>query len=366
MTSRMMHGAILLSLGFLVSPLKVDAESIDESTRYVDFGAIAKGCGITQIGIYPDAHLLTLIGSIVLPPRSGSPEEQVTLSGILYRNGKGPWLRSAISDQVGTHSITRLPNGKWLLNDGAHNRMLQIDDLSGEGKIVSRYELGGVALMYPHDQIVDPTTGYIYVVDGNGRLYRFQDLEGPVEVWTFTPEQFGYARSLSWFDGHVHIIHTSRGEVIRIDDYTKHAFTVFKSPRPANRRLIWQWTPYGDAPSGTLETTGLVLDSVRKGDDGWYYASNDFNHTWALGGDPRPARLIRWRTWEDFEAGKWQDLSSYIQPSDMPLFPYFLTIYRDILYAGLIDREDRPKPGKNESPCGYNNILQLDLRSIGR
>jgi len=358
---RRLYVAIIIVTVCLSICMNCRASTAPESSRYVNLGAIGKACGITQVGIYPD--MTTLVGTIF--PNPAAPSEVAKLSGILYRRGDGPWLRAPISDEVGSHSLTRLPDGRWLVNDTAHNRMVRVDDLGSKDGIVSRYELGGVALLAPHDQLVDPGSGYVYVIDGNARLYRFRDLEGPVDVWTFTADQLKYARSLSWFDSHLHIIHSSRGEVIRIDDYAKRQFTVFKSPRPRKPGL-WVDSPYGDVDSGALDTTGLVLDSVKKSDDGWYYGSNDFSLTWSMGGNPWPDRLIRWRTWKEFEDGKWEDLSSYIPRSDLPTFPYFLTIYRDILYAGAVSRDDAPAAGKYASPCGYQTIMMLDLRSIGR
>jgi len=333
-----------------------------EGNRYLNLALNGKACGVVQIALYPDTQ--TIIGSIV-PINQLTPENpRSTLEGILYRHGDGPWLRAPISDQVGAHSLIRLPSGRWLMNDGAHGRMVEVDDLSGAGKVISKYELGGIALQYPHDQIVDPKTGYIYVID-LGRLFRFKDLEGPVDIWSFTPEQLVYSRSLAWFDDHLHIINTSRGEVMRIDDFDKRLLTVFKSPRP-HIEGVTVATPFGDVDSGALSTTGLVLDSVVKSDDGWYYGSNDFSQAYAMGGDPRPARLIRWRSWEDFAHGNWQDLSAYIPASDVPLFPYKLMIHNDILYAGVVSRDIVPKTGQYASPCGYETIMMLDLHAIGR
>lgn len=354
----------VLACSALLSSAAAAAPNSDQQDggRYINLGNIGRACSVTQVGIYPD--VTTIAGTIYLNPKPGHPEEITKLSGILYRRGDGPWLRAPISDEVGSHSLTRLPNGRWLINDGQHNRMVEVGDLSSKDGAVIRYELGGVALFYPHDQVVDPDTGYIYVIDGE-RLYRFKDLEGKVDVWTFSRAQLHYARSLSWFDGHLHIIHTSRGEVFRIDDFDKHLFTVFKSPRPRTGGL-WVDTPFEDVDGGALDTTGLVLDSVKKSDDGWYYGSNDFSLMWAMGGNPWPARLIRWRTWQDFEQGKWEALSAYIPPADVPIFPYFLTIYKDVLYAGTVSRDTVPGTGKWASPCGFQGLMFLDLRAIGK
>ena len=95
---------------------------------------------------------------------------------------------------------------------------------------------------------------------------------------------------MSWFDGHLHIIDSSRGEVIRIDDYAKHRFTTFRSPRP-DRTNPKPFLSYGDHDfmGGSLSVTGLILNDVEKAGD-WYYGSNMFTRDFALGGDPRPTR----------------------------------------------------------------------------
>jgi hypothetical protein len=299
-------------------------------------------CSTPQIGIWDDVITYQADG------------------GIFYRAGDGPWRKSPIP--LPGHSLARMPNGHWIMNYTAEDgQLVEVDDLSGIGNKITRSEVAGEKLVRPHDQVIDPTTGYVYVIDGNRRLYRFKALDGPAQAWTFTPEQLGYARALSWFDGHIHIIDSSRGEVVRVDDYEKRKFTIFKSPKPnhVDPHQVFTSHPflnYGphDYIGGTLSSTGLALDDVEKGGD-WYYGSNEFSDVWSPGTDPRPARLIRWKTWDDFEAGKWQDLSSHIPGSD-PAFPYFLTVHDGTLYAGLVLRQPDKCPG----------TLQLDLRSLGK
>jgi hypothetical protein len=210
--------------------------------------------------------------------------------------------------------------------------------------------------------MVDPGSGDIYVVAGDRRLFRFKDLEGAIEAWTFTPEEMGYARALSWFDGRLHIINSSRGEVIRIDSYEERRFTKFRSPRPGKPRGLpsTQVNPSesrGDFDAGALSTTGLILNDVDKNGD-WYYGTNDFLTTHALGADTRPARLIRWRTWADFERGQWQDLSANIPEDETPLVPYFITIHDGVLYT--------PVARSTDDACAHTKILQLDLATLPR
>jgi hypothetical protein len=334
---------VMMLIAILPSFLVCSSSAADGVKILEGLDKLVSPCSTAQIGIW---------GDVITYPAEGS---------IFYRIGDGPWKKSPIP--LPGHSLARMPNGHWIMNYTAEaGQLVEVDDLSGTGKKIVRSEVAGEKLVRPHDQVVDPQTGEVYVIDGNRRLYRFKALDGPAQVWTFTPDQLGYARALSYFDGHVHIIDSSRGEVIRVDDYAKHKFTTFRSPRPkdVDPHQIFTSHPflnYGprDYIGGTLSSTGLALDDVDKAGD-WYYGSNEFSDVWSPGTDARPARLIRWKTWADFETGKWQDLSSYIPVGDVPAFPYFLTIHDDILYAGLTARQ----PGK----CPGN--MQLDLRSIGK
>jgi hypothetical protein len=302
-----------------------------------DLSALGRLCLVPQVGIFGDTTTILARGTIY------------------YRRGTNPWAKSSMQFS-GAHALTRLPDGGWLIAETGGDRLVQVDDLSGNGRVVIRSELAGYKLNHPHYALVDPKTGYVYVVDNelNGRLFRFKSLEGPIEVWIFPPEDMGYARSLSWFDGHIHVILSSRGQVLRIDDYARHLYTRFSSPRPANSAAT-PMTPYGDFPAGALAITGLVLNSVQKNRD-WYYGSNDFLVEYAFGGDTRPARLIRWRTWVDFQRGNWEDLSSHIPVADIPLVPYFLTIHNDVLYT--------PLDKKPEATCESGQILRLNLKSL--
>ncbi|MDR3511187.1 MAG: hypothetical protein P4L73_06115 [Caulobacteraceae bacterium] len=303
---------------------------------------LGKYCDITQLGVFGD--VTTILGD----------------DGLYYRRGSGGWTKSPIS-LSGAHALTRLPDGRWLILDTEKHRLIQVDDLAGAGMVV-RTELAGIKLKRPHNVVVDPLTGYVYVIAGDRRLFRFKTLEGPAEAWTFKPAELGYARSVSWFDGHIHIIHSSRGEVLRIDDFDRRRYTRFSSPRPrALRGATSLQVPEShiDFDAGSLASTGLVLNDVQKS-GGWYYGSNDFLVGWAMGQDTRPARLIRWKTWSDFQNGEWQDLSGLIpqsyDPLD-PLVPYYITIRDGILYTPIDVSLD-------EEHCGRDSIFHVDTASL--
>lgn len=267
------------------------------------------------------------------PTQVAFPGDLVTVmdlknNRILYCPHGQDWRVSPITLRGG-HSLARLPNGHYLINDTENGRMLEAASLA-RGEVTVRTELAGFALRRPHDQLVAPETGDAYVIDGNLRLFRFRELNGPAEAWTFTGDQLGYARALSWFDGALHVISSSRGQVVRIDDY--------------GRRLCTTWTAGGkrrDAPAGSFATTGLVLNDVEKF-AGRYYATNYFTRSYAEGADPNVARLICFETWKDFEAGRWEDLSARIPGG---LVPYFLTAHGNRLYCAAFNHES---PGDDD------------------
>jgi hypothetical protein len=279
-------------------------------------------CNSTSIGFFDDFATITSGGLNI----GGNLDLG---GGVLYRQGQGMWTLSPIKLR-NPHSLVRMPDGRWLIGDTDNHRLVQVDDLTGKGEI-SRTELAGIKLKRPHDEIVDPETGFVYVIDGGRNLFRFKSLDGPVEVWTFEPSQLEYDRALSWFDGKLHLVHSSRGEVLRIDDFEKRAFTVFKSPRVQDSPIKSR-TAYHDYDAGAMSVTGPVLNDVEKF-DGWYYGTNFFHEAYAGGADINPGRLIRWRTWEDFAHGRWEDISHHV-PKDV--VPYFLTLHQDGLYVAFV------------------------------
>ena len=306
---------------------------------------------------YDEARFDRLVGAMDVlrgcaPLHVGFFDDVTTVSGgaVFYRNGNGPWAKIPVDDLDDAHSIARLPGGKWLINDTDHHRMIQLEDLSGRGEITIRSELGGFQLNRPHDQIVDPKSGDVYVIDGNRRLYRFKDLRGAVDVWTFAPNELGYVRGMGWFDGHLHLAGASTGTIVRIDDYGKRRFTTFRSPYGPPQ-------PPASASAGTL-----VLNDVEKSGD-WYYGASFYAASGTAGYDTHPAKLIRWRRWTQFEKGEWEDLSEYITENRDHVVPYFMTIHDKKLYTGLIDVSARP--GNSERSCNYAHILELDLATLG-
>jgi hypothetical protein len=123
---------------------------------------------------------------------------------VYYKVGGWPWMKSPVP--LLGHSLARMPNGHWIMNySDEHGKVVEVDDLSGKGRKIVRSKLAGFELFRPHDQVIDPNNGDVYLVDGDRRLFRFKNLGTRAEVWTFTADQLGYDRAVSWFDDRLHL-----------------------------------------------------------------------------------------------------------------------------------------------------------------
>jgi hypothetical protein len=238
------------------------------------------------------------------------------------RGSAGPWLTAGIPLKQ-PHSVERQPDGRFIIADTDHDRIVVFDDLTGAG-IVEQDTLAGHPMLRPHDTVISPPDRLVYMIDSHRRLCRLAAPGQHEEAWQFTEDVIGYARSLSFFDGAMHLINSADGEVIRIDDFDARRFTRFPSHGKTKR-----------APAGAFTATGLVLNDVEQW-QGWYYGTNYFTRSYAEGADPDVFRFIRWRTWDDFAAGRWEDLSELIPPG---LVPYYLTAQPDALYVAVFDHE---------------------------
>jgi hypothetical protein len=152
----------------------------------------------------------------------------------------------------------------------------------------------------------------------------------------FTDEELGYDRSLALIDDKVYVISSNKGEVIRIDDFENREFTRYVS--------------YGKlqcTSAGAWQVTGLVLNHVEYF-NGYYYGSNFFQSTYAKGTNPDINRLIRWKSWDDFQKGNWEDIS-YLIPHD--LVPYYFTVHNNKLFISTLWGSDTVK----------NNIYLIEI-----
>jgi len=220
------------------------------------------------------------------------------------------------------HAVIRFPNGWWCVADTDNHSLVFLEDLAATGPIYVRKSIAGENLDHPHDLLWVEDEARCYILDSNGRVFRLASPRGHGEVLVLKGPR-GYSRSLGWLDGAVHVIVSSRGEMVRLDDFINGQQTRRRSPE---KRKV--------APTGTWESTGLILNDVTRF-NGWYWGTNHFSAAAGLGGDPDQGRLLRWRTWGDFEHGRWEDLSEQVPQG---IVPYFLVESDNALYFAGFDR----------------------------
>ena len=131
------------------------------------------------------------------------------------------------------------------------------------------------------------------------------------------------------------MIGSSQGRVIEVDDFDKRKYTIHRS-----------FSKKKDAPAGSWKTTGLVINDVDFYKDYWY-ATSYFCPDYARGENCNENKFIRFKTWQDFEKGTWEDLSQKL-PGDM--VPYYLTPAGDSLFIAIF---------QHEQPRATNTIYQL-------
>ena len=245
---------------------------------------------------------------------------------ILYRKaGSTDPLEAAAWIVNGPHSVSTM-GGYYIVDDTENNRIAAYSDFNAAEPIIQADFLGGVSLERPHDVVFDPWRGCVYALNPNEpKVMRFTTLSGDVDVLDLSSE-LNYSRGLTVTGGKLYVVGSSLGKVIEVDDFDSAKYTVH--------------TGHGkvaEAPAGNWTKTGLVLNDVDMYAGSWY-ATCFFSPKYS---DPtqdcNKNKLIRFKTWQDFETGTWEDLSSLL-PAD--IVPYFLTPYGDSLYLGAFYDED--------------------------
>lgn len=253
----------------------------------------------------------------------------------LFNSGKG-WQASRLKIK-GAHTIYQAPWGGYITADTESNRILALDSLAAE-QTSSIGTINGKPLNRPHDLLVDPASKYVYLLDGSRRLIRFKSLAGPFEEVKFPFSDMNYARSLSLMEDHVYVANSSRGSMIRIDDFARGKYTVIHSRRHEN-----------DYAAGAYDLSGLVLNSVAKV-NGRYFATNYFTTSYAQGKNPNAMRLISWRNWKDFQAGRFEDLSALVPAGRVP---YTVSVSGHRLMLTYFN---------HEKPCTGDGAMVIDMR----
>lgn len=272
------------------------------------------------------------------------PDEQEIVSDLknhrlVYRsNASAPFQISPVPLK-GLHSVAFNPaDGLYYVNDTDNHRIIAFSDLSKAEIAAKTKIIAGIPLVRPHDIVIDHKTGWIYAINPNsGHVFRFTAI-GKNESVLKVPLK-GYARALTFANGKLYAIGSSKGRVVEIVDWDSAKFKIYDSYDPTGKQ----------GPAGTWTRTGLVLNDAEFY-NGYWYASSYFTKAYSHGTNYDECKLIRFKTWDDFTKENWTDLSSLV-PSGMT--PYYLTVNQDKLYLAIFHHES---PGKGDA------ILELKAK----
>lgn len=241
-----------------------------------------------------------------------------------------PFRPSPLTDFKDAHSVAFLPRtGLYYATDTANHRLFSFRDplVDRKEKIVDA--VAGIKLDRPHDVAVDGD-GWLYALNPNTpTVFRMRDL-GVEETSLDLSTHLTYTRALSIVESRLYVIGSSVGKIVEITDFAKKEFVVHDS-----------FGKKKDAPAGSWTTTGLVPNDAEVF-DGWWYVTSYFCPEYAKETDCNEHKLIRFRTWDDFRTGKWEDLSSLLPEK---IVPYYLTPTGDALLIAAFVHEAPTHPG---------------------
>lgn len=253
-------------------------------------------------------------------------------SRILYRTeGTGKFVASSLP-LLRPHSIVYNPIDQlYYIADTDNNRIIAFDSPENPHIESSTSTIAGIELDRPHDMVFDPENEWLYAINPLPVvIFRFKAI-GKEESSLDLSDYLGYSRSLTFSKGKLYVIGSSKGKVVEITDFDQAIFNIYQSPGK-----------FKIAPEGNWKQTGLVLNDVEYFKNYWYASSYFCPSDSSTGQDFNENKLIRFKTWEQFEKGEWQDLSNKVPNA---LVPYYLTVHRDHLYIPLYNHQI---PGKGD------------------
>jgi hypothetical protein len=255
-----------------------------------------------------------------------------TTHRFLYRKNLNESFQESPLSVKRHHSVVYNPVDKlYYANDTDHHRLISFADPSKNEITAETNEICEIKLQRPHDTVIDPATGWIYALNPNsGHIFRFTAI-GENESVIQAPTQ-GYARALTFTNGKLYVIGSSKGRIVEVVDWEKPTFKVYDSYDPTGRQ----------GAAGSWKTTGLVLNDAEFFNGHWY-ATSYFTQAYAKGTDFNENKFIRFQTLDDLASGDWTDLSSLV-PSG--LTPYFMTVNNNKLYLAIFNHK---ATGKGDS-----------------
>jgi hypothetical protein len=239
---------------------------------------------------------------------------------VYRREGESAWQISPVPVK-GHHSAVYHPGqGLWYVNDTDNHRMIAFRDLASPDIAAETAALAGIPLDRPHDVVLDPESGWLYAINPNNAVvFRFKAL-GEEESALDLSAHLTYSRGLTWHEGRLYVVGSAVGKVVEVTDFESGAYTVHLG---AGKKA--------EAPAGNWDRTGLVPNDAAFFNGHWYVTS--FFTPAAPYSEPGENadthKLIRFRTWTDFESGNWEDLSALLPQG---ITPYYMTVHNGALY----------------------------------
>ncbi len=270
---------------------------------------------------------------------NGEIEIVTTGQKLFYRpKADAPFQESAINVLDDAHSLVFHSNDRlYYATDTGHHRLIAFEDLARPRLHSSWESLADTPLKRPHDVVSDPQNGLLYSLNpDSSQVFRIQPSDGKADVLDLS-QHLGYSRALSIVEGRLYVIGSSVGAVVEVIDFGTQDYKIHKS-----------FEKRANAVAGSWKSTGLVLNDVDFF-EGYWYATSYFCPTYAGGHDCDEHKLIRFRDWQEFQTGDWQDLSQLL-PSQV--VPYYLTPRQNGLYLALFNHES---PGRGDA------VLRLTL-----
>jgi len=256
---------------------------------------------------------------------------------LFYRKEPGvPFQESPLEGLEDAHSVAFNPRDRlFYVTDTANHRLRTFRNPAEDRWLRSVDSLAGVKLDRPHDIVVDEKTGWLYALNpNNGHVFRFKSLKEKGAKLDLS-KHLGYSRALTMANGKLYVVGSSRGAVIEIDDFSKQKYTIHTS-----------FEKKREAVAGSWKSTGLVLNDVDFF-KGYWYATSYFCPAFAAGQNCNENKFIRFKTWHDFQAGIWEDLSRLLPKN---IVPYYLTPTDRGLFIAVF---------RHEEPESFNKVFRL-------
>lgn len=254
------------------------------------------------------------------------------------------WASSNIPTLNRPHALTYSPEAeRYFAVDTDNNQLISFSsfDISSKDDIRRYSDVHGIAVgKRPHDIFYNDKDSYIYVVLNSGVL-RFKAIGNDLMNSGYISKKqilksirknqphadfkIGYVRSLTILDGALYLSNSTQGNIIKIGNFLNpETWTVIINKARSKKY----------AEKGSFKNDGLILNDIEYFKGYWYatnyYAGNVNNYT----SDKLVSenKLIRWRTWKDFENSKWQDLSRLVHPESIT---YNFTKDKNTLYISM-------------------------------